>query len=267
VTRMSKKRDKLERYVQPIPYGYPLRNAKIKVNDKGEIIIIGKTKIWHVKDIDAAIRQQLFHVASHYEDMVVNWKKKLIHKGSVSEIEKSIVKINALLNTLQNIHQLNISKINDEILSSLQNLKFELEKKEKEELEKLNKVMQRGFALLEEKKRCELIIRNVIVAIIELFNALDNGDVSKIKWNKYFDAFKKLNTVYVNPYRTKTQLVIYRKLRYDIYNLVKEQKFKEAKNLLWQGLEKLLPLYPDTIIINIGKKTMKINNGIISFIE
>jgi len=264
---MSKKGKLLESYVQTIPYGKLLHNSNIKVNNRGEIVIIGKTKTWHVKDIDAAIRQQLFHVASQYEDMIVNWKKQMIHKGSVSEIEKSIVKINELLNTLQNIHQLDISKINDEILSSLQNIKFELEKKEKEELEKLNKVMQRGFALLEEKKRCELIIRNAIVVIIELFNALDNRDVSKIKWNKYFDALKKLNTVYVNPYRTKTQLVIYRKLRYDIYNLVKEQKLKEVKNLLWQGLEKLLPLYSDTIIINIGTKTMKINNGIISFIE
>ena len=267
---MGKKRDKLERYVQPIPYGYPLRNAKIKVNDKGEIIIIGKTKTWHVKDIDAAIRQQLFHVAAQYEDMIVDWKKQIIHKGSISELKEAVVKINQLLNNLGKMHGLNTTQLNDEIISPLKKLKTTLENKEVNNLEILEKVINRGFLLLEEKMRCENIIGSALSEIVNIIYYIDfePDKLQLIKWGNFFETIKKLLTIHVNPYRNRIQISLFRKkIKYEIFKNIKSGNLEKAKNILWQGIYKLIPIYPKELIFSVGKKKIKIVNGVIHFIE
>lgn len=255
----------LERFVQTIPYGRPLSQSKIKVNDKGEIVIFGKEKIWHVKDINTAIRQQLFHILFYYEDLIIKWPKKIEHKGQISKIEDNIDKIDSLLKAnaaLENINNLKTS-ISD-LKNNLKKTELVLTAKEKRDLTIAKKVLSRVEKLIEEKERCDLIIRNTVIKIIEIINLLDKKDVQEIKWNEYFDVFKKLRTVYVNPYKEKTQLVIYRRLQYEMYNLIKKQNFEKAEKLLWQGLERLLSLYPGTLTAHIGEKTIKIQNGIIN---
>lgn len=259
--------EKLERFVQAIPYGRQLSKAKMKVNHKGEIVIQGKEKTWHVKDIESAIRQQLFHVLFHYENLIIRWPKKVEHKGQIPVIEETINKVNSLIKVNATLENSNLKKSISDLKNSLEEFKIILTEKEQKDLSIIKKVLSRAEQLVQEKERCDLIIRMAILTMIEMINALEKENVSDIKWADYFNIFKKLNTVYVNPYREKTQLTIYRKLRYNIYDLVKKQNFQKAKELLWQGLEKLLPLYPDTLTVHIGEKTIKIQNGIINFVK
>ncbi|MGC8651028.1 MAG: hypothetical protein ACP5RX_00115 [Minisyncoccia bacterium] len=257
----------IETFVQTIPYGRSLHTAKLKVNSKGEVVIIGREKTWSVKDIDAAIRQQLLHVTFHYEDLIIRWPKKVEHKGKIYQVEDTVDKVNSLLkaNAILENSDLEISISN--LKNNLEAVKFALTEQEKRDLSIVKKVLHRAEKLVQEKERCNLIIRNVILAIIEMINVLEKKDTSNIKWSEYFDVFKKLGTVYVNPYQEKTKLVIYRKLQYEIYDLVKKQNLEQAKKLLWQGLEKLLSLYPNTLTAHIGEKTIKIQNGIINLIR
>jgi len=267
---MSKKGKLLESYVQTIPYGKPLHSSNIKVNDRGEIVIIGNKKTWYVKDIDAAIRQQLFHVAAQYEDMIVNWKKQIIHKGSISELEEAVIKINQLLNNLEKMHGLNTTQLNEEIISPLKKLKTILENKEVNNLEILEKIINRGFLLLEEKMRCENIIRNALSEIVNIIYYIDfePDKLQLIKWGNFFETIKKVLTIHVNPYRNRIQISLFRKkIKYEVFKNIKSGNLEKAKNILWQGIYKLIPIYPKELTFSVGKKKIKIINGIISFIE
>lgn len=249
----------IEKFVQTIPYGWPLSQAKIKVNDKGEIVIYGK-ETWHVKDIDAAIRQQLFHVIFHYEDAILLKPIKVEHPGQISQIENTVQKMGSLLESIETIQSIKVLK--EEVTDFENNLKLVeqiLTEREKKDFFIVKKVLIRAEKLLQERARCEKIITSSLCNWIIVYSALSKKD-DFIKWPFFFDSVRKLRTIHVNPYRIRTQSPQVKFLQYKLYPLVKNDAQK-AKEKLWQTIETIVPIYPGELKIEINGRKMIIQNG------
>lgn len=252
----------VDKFVQTIPYGQPLSKAKIKVNDKGEIIIEGKEKTWYVKDLNAAIRQQLFHVLSHYEDLTILLKPiEMQHSGQISQMENTVQKIESLLKSMGTIQSITVLKDKvTEFEKNLKDIEVLLTEKEKRDVSIIRKVLIRANKLLQERERCEKIITTTLLDLILVFSFLDTNKIEEIKWNQFFESIKKLKTVHVNPYRTRTQSPEVRFLQYELYSLTKND-IEKAKIKLWKAIEKIIPIYPEQLYIEIDGKNFSIKDG------
>jgi len=251
----------IEKFVQTIPYGRPLSRAKIKVNDKGEIIIYGKEKVSHVQDINSVIRQQLFHILINYEGTVLSLPDSIRHKGEIIHLKEVTEEINSLIGRIYYFRNTKVikAKIN-QFEQELKDVKNILTEKQKKDITIVAKVAYRADKLLEERERCEKIITTTLLNWILVFSFLDNGKIEQIKWNDFFDSVKKFRTIHANPYRIRTQSREVRFLQYDFYSLVKND-IDKAKKKLWQAIEKLVPIYPSRLEIKINDKTITIQDG------
>jgi hypothetical protein len=252
----------IEKFVQSIPYGRPLSRAKIKVNDKGEIVIYGKEKVSHVQDLNSAIRQQLFHIPQNYKDVVLSLSDSIKHKGEIIHLEEIIEEIDSLMGKIYYFRNTEVikAKIN-QFEQELKDAKNILTEKQKRDITIITKVAYRANKLLEERERCEKIITTSLLNLILVFSFLDNGKIEQIKWNDFFDSVKKFRTIYVNPYRIRTQSREVRFLQYDFYSLIKNDDIEKAKKKLWQAIEKIVPIYPGELQIQINGEIIIIQDG------
>lgn len=261
--QQNDRKDEFIQIVQTIPYGKPIKEVKMGVNKKGEIIIYGKKKTFHIKDLDAAIRQQLFHVLSYYEDLIINWPKKLIHKGRISQIKKLEQEINEILNDpfLKSFPNQTFT----ESLKQLDELQKELQQQEKEKVDIVKRVLFRAKMLIEEKKRCQKIIKEGIKRISLLIFQIEYNN--EIEWNEYFTVIKKIRSIYANPYQDKTQSALFHKLQYKVFELVKNNNGQKAKELLLMGIKKLVSVYEGQLTFYVGKTKIIVQNKMIRIQE
>ena len=255
------KKNEHEKFVQTIPYGRPLLKSKIRVNHKGEVVIYGKQKIWHVKDIDAAIRQQLFHVLFHYEDAIL-LKPRVKHSGEISRMENIIQSIGSLLKSVGTIQD--VKSLKDKIVefkNNLQNMELVLTNRERQEMTIVKKILTRAEHLMSEKNRCNKIILDTLNILLNLVDKINTKQLENFCWNDYFTCLKNIKTITVNPYKQKTQLRLFKKLQYEIYGMIKIGKENIAQKLLWNGIEKLIPLSPVKLPIRINEQKFTIENG------
>jgi len=250
----------IEKFVQTIPYGRPLSRAKIKVNDKGEIIIYGKDKTWHVKDIDAAIRQQLFHVIFHYEDFIMFSPVKTRYSGKISKLQNTLDKINSMIKTTGDIKIVSLISQFNKLKEQLDNVAASITTEELKNKEIVTGVLWRAEKLIEEKRRCVKLIMYCFETLCSLYNVLEDKDTEMIKWNVVFDSLKKIQTVHVNPYRERTKSREIKFLQYHLFPLV-ETNLDTAKTKIQQAVFKLVPIYPLEIEFKLGEKSYIIQNG------
>lgn len=251
----------IEKFVQSIPYGRSFHTVKIKVNDKGEVVIYGKERIWHVQDLNAAIRQQLFHVLFHYEDAMLLKPIKIKHSGQISQMENTVQKIESLLKSMETIQNIKVLKDKvTEFENNLKNIEGILTEKEKRDISIVKKVLIRAEKLLQERERCEKIITTTLLNWILVFSFLDTNKIEEIKWNQFFESIKKLKTVHINPYRIRAQSPEVRFLQYELYSLTKND-IEKAKIKLWKAIEKIIPIYPGQLDIEIDGKKLTIKDG------
>lgn len=255
--------ERLERFVQAIPYGRPLRSSKMKVNSKGEVIIIGKEKTWTVKDIDAAIRQQLFHVIFHYEDFLMFSPIKTQYPGKISKLQNTLDKVNSMIKTTGDIKIVSLASQFNKLKEQLNNVASSLAAEEFKSKEIVTAVLWRAEKLIEEKRRCIRIIMYCFETLCSLYNILECKDTEKIKWGVVFDSLKKIQTVHVNPYRERTKSREIKFLQYNLFPIV-ETNLDTAKTKIQQAIFKLIPIYPLDIEFKLGGKWYKITNGQIS---
>ena len=254
-------KNNLERFVQAIPYGRPLPKVKIKVNDKGEIIIYGKDKTWHVQDLNAAIRQQLFHVLFHYEDAILLKPIEMKYSGQISQMENTVQKIESLLKSMGTIQSIKVLKDKvTEFEKNLKDIEALLTEKEKRDVSIVKKVLIRAEKLLQERERCEKLITATLGHWIIVYSFLDTNKIKEVKWNQFFDSVRKIRTIYTNPYRARTQSSEVKYLQYKLYLLVKND-IEKAKKRLWRTIEKIVPIYPGELKIQINGEIMIIQDG------
>ncbi|MGB9763013.1 MAG: hypothetical protein ACPLW7_03255 [Minisyncoccia bacterium] len=256
--------NKIEVFVQAIPYGKPLRTSKMKVNNKGEVIIIGKEKTWTVKDIDAAIRQQLFHVIFHYEDFIMSSPIKNQYPGEISKLKTTLDKINEIIKITGDIKIVSLASQFNKLKEQLDNVAASITAEELKNKEIVARVLWRAEKLIEEKQRCETLIISCFDTLCSLYNALESKDMERIKWNIVFDSLKKIQTVHVNPYRERTKSREVQFLQYGLFPLA-TTNIDKAKSKIQQAIFKLIPIYPLDIEFRLGDKTYKIKNGQVSW--
>jgi hypothetical protein len=252
----------LEKFVQTIPYGQSLPTSKIKINSKGEIVIYGKERVWHVQDLNAAIRQQMFHVMVSYESVILSLPNLIRHKGEIAHLKEITEEINSLIGKINYFRNTKMikDKVN-EFEKQLQDAKNILTEKQVKDLTIVTKVLRRANKLLEERKRCEKIITTILGYWIIAYSLLDTNKIGEIKWSQFFESIKKLRTIHANPYKIRTQSVEIKFLQYKFYSLIKENKIEEAKKKLWQAIEKIIPIYPSKLEIKINNKIITIQDG------
>ncbi|NMB92143.1 MAG: hypothetical protein GYA31_00765 [Parcubacteria group bacterium] len=255
--------NKPEAFVQAIPYGRSLRTVKMKVDTKGEVVIIGKEKTWRVKDIDAAIRQQLFHVIFHYEDFIMFSPIKNQYPGKISKLRNTLDKINSMIKTTGDIKIVSLASQFDKLKEQLNSVAASITAQEVKSKEIVAGVLWRAQKLIEEKQRCVRLIMYCFETLCSLYNTLESKDTKKIKWNVVFDSLKKIQTVHVNPYRERTRSREIKFLQYNLFPLV-ETNLDTAKTKIQQAIFKLIPIYPLDIEFKLGDKTYRIKNGQIS---
>lgn len=249
-----------ERVIQPIPYNSIISKAKIRVNENGQVVIVSGERLVHIKDLNAAIRQQLLYVAGYYENLIFSSPQPLEKKGLLDILRNDLEKIRLSAKSLSEVQTLKKQTL--ELKRRLGKIRWQLQKEEQEALKVYLAVLSRVELLLEERQRCENIIYLALLSWLLVYNQLIEGRIKEIKWSDFFESVKKIKTIYVNPYRERTQSKEVLFLEYGLYQLaVKEKDLAKAQKKLWEAIKKILPVFPSSLTLIIGGRQWKIENG------
>ena len=236
--------------------------AKIAINEQGQVVIRTSRpeRLIHIKDLNAAIRQQLLHIAGHYKEILFLSPLLAQHSGLIEILTRDMSKLNQTANLLATV-----STLSSTLRQSIEQLEQEIKKikgrialEKRKQMKIVEVALSRAEDLLRERQRCENIISLSLANWFIVYNQLIKGE--EIKWSEFFESVQKIQTIRVNPYRERTQSSVVKFLQYNLYPLAKKDK-KEAARKLWLAVKKLLPIYPYTITFRIGQKQWEIING------
>ena len=232
--------------------------AKIAINEQGQVVIrTGRPeRLIHIKDLNAAIRQQLLHIAGHYKEILFLSPLLAQHSGLIEILTRDMSKLNQTANLLATVSSL--SQSIEQLEQEIKKIKGRIALEKRREMKIVKVALSRAEDLLRERQRCENLISLSLTNWFVVYNQLIKGE--EIKWSEFFESVQKIQTIKVNPYRERTQSSVVKFLQYNLYPLAKKDK-KEAARKLWLAVKKLLPIYPYTITFRIGQKQWEIING------